>query len=251
MLRKNRTMDNILKNLKNDEENDVLILEYAVEEDDCLLPQTDDYLDMDKQYKQIMFFYESGVRQLTAKLEILKQEFQFCNDRNPIETVKSRIKSQESILRKMEKRGLPLTISSMMQNIHDIAGIRVICPFITDVYQVARLLISQEDVELIRIKDYIREPKENGYRSLHMIITVEVRFSDRKRKVPVEIQLRTIAMNFWASTEHQLRYKKDRDFTEEMHRQLKECADIMADADAKMQKLAENLNISDTEDLYW
>ncbi len=244
-------MDNILKNLKNDEKNDILILEYAVEEDDRLLPQADDYLDMDKQYKQIMFFYESGVRQLTAKLEILKQEFQFCNDRNPIETVKSRIKSQESILRKMEKRCLPLTISSMMNNIHDIAGIRVICPFITDVYQVARLLISQEDVELIRIKDYIREPKENGYRSLHMIVTVEVRFSDRKRKVPVEIQLRTIAMNFWASTEHQLRYKKDREFTEEMHQQLKECADIMANADEKMQKLAENLKLSDTEDLYW
>ena len=116
-------MDNILENLKNDEKNDILILEYAVEEEDRLLPQADDYLDMDKQYKQIMFFYESGVRQLTAKLEILKQEFQFCNDRNPIETVKSRIKSQESILRKMEKRCLPLTISSMMNNIHDIAGI--------------------------------------------------------------------------------------------------------------------------------
>ena len=242
--------DNILKNLKNDEETEIIITGLEKEQD-LLLPQAGDYLDMEKQYKQIMFFYEAGINQITAKLEILNKEFQFCNDRNPIENVKSRIKSQESILRKMQKQGLPLTFSCMMNNIRDIAGIRVICPFITDVYQVARLLISQPDVELIQIKDYIREPKENGYRSLHMIVTVEVHFSDRRRKVPVEIQLRTIAMNFWASTEHQLRYKKDRCFTPEMHRQLKECADIMAEADEKMQELAQNLNVSDAENLYW
>ena len=238
--------ENPEENEKNEEE--ILHVEYEIGEDDRLLPQSGDLLDLDKQYRQIMFFYESGVRQLTAKLEILKQEFQFCNDRNPIENVKSRIKSQESILRKMQKRGLPLTISSMMNHIYDIAGIRVICPFITDVYQVARLLVTQEDVELIRVKDYIREPKENGYRSLHMIVTVEVRFSDGKRKVPIEIQLRTIAMNFWASTEHQLRYKKDRDFSPEMHAQLKECAELMAKADEEMQKLAQNLNLSGSED---
>ena len=242
--------DNILKNLKNDEETEIIITGLEKEQD-LLLPQAGDYLDMEKQYKQIMFFYEAGINQITAKLEILNKEFQFCNDRNPIENVKSRIKSQESILRKMQKQGLPLTFSCMMNNIRDIAGIRVICPFITDVYQVARLLISQPDVELIQIKDYIREPKENGYRSLHMIVTVEVHFSDRRRKVPVEIQLRTIAMNFWASTEHQLRYKKDRCFTPVMHQQLKECADIMAEADEKMQELAQNLNVSDAENLYW
>lgn len=244
-------MNNILKNLKNNEEDDAVILKVDMEEEDLLLPQANDYLDMEKQYKQIMFFYESGIKQLLVKLDILNKEFQFCNDRNPIENVKSRIKSQESILKKMEKQGLPLTVSCMMNNIRDIAGIRVICPFITDVYQVARLLISQSDVELLQIKDYIREPKENGYRSLHMIVAVDVKFSDRKRRVPVEIQLRTIAMNFWASTEHQLRYKKERTFTEEMHCQLKECADIMAKADEKMQKLAENLNVSDVDDWYW
>ena len=151
----------------------------------------------------------------------------------------------------MEKQGLPLTFDNMMNYIHDVAGIRVICPFITDVYQIARLLISQPDVELVKSKDYIREPKENGYRSLHLIVMVEVHFSDRNRKVPVEIQLRTIAMNFWASTEHQLRYKKERDFSEEIHRQLKECADIMAQADQRMQKLAENLEVSDAQDLVW
>lgn len=242
-------MDSILKNVRN--ERDTITIQVTGGTEELLLPQTTDYLDMEKQYKQIMFFYEAGIKQVMAKLEILNKEFQFSNDRNPIENIKSRIKSQESILRKMEKRGLPRTFSCMMNNIRDIAGIRVICPFITDVYQVARLLISQEDVELLQIKDYIREPKENGYRSLHMIVMVEVNFSDRKRSVPVEIQLRTIAMNFWASTEHQLRYKKERSFTEEMHHQLKECADIMAEADQKMQKLAENLSVSDTDDMYW
>lgn len=241
---------NVFKNLKNNEEKNLFITGFESDED-VMLPQANDYLDMEKQYKQIMFFYESGIRQITAKLDILNKEFQFCNDRNPIENVKSRIKTQESIIRKMEKKGLPLTFSCMMNHIHDIAGIRIICPFITDVYQVARLLISQPDVELVEIKDYIRNPKKNGYRSLHMIVSVEVRFSDMVRKVMVEIQLRTIAMNFWASTEHQLRYKKERIFTEEVHKQLKECADIMAQADEKMQKLAENLNISDTENLYW
>jgi len=242
--------ENILKNLKNYEEAEIVVTGF-VEQQDLQLPQMSDYLDIEKQYKQMMFFYEAGVHQITAKLEILNREFQFCNDRNPIENVKSRIKSQESILRKMKKKGMPMTFSCMMNNIKDIAGIRVICPFITDVYQIARLLISQPDIELLEIKDYIREPKENGYRSLHMIVTVNVHFSDMERKVPVEIQLRTIAMNFWASTEHQLRYKKDRLFTEEMHQQLKECADIMAQADEKMQQLAENLNVSDAESMYW
>lgn len=245
-------MTNILKNLKNKQDENSGILEVSMEvEEDILLPKAGDYLDMDNQYKQIMFFYESGVRQMMAKLDILNREFQLCNDRNPINNIKSRIKSAESILRKMEKQGLPLTFSNMMNHIRDIAGVRVVCPFITDVYQVARLLIGQRDVELMQIKDYIREPKENGYRSLHVIVSVEVNFSDRIRKVPVEIQLRTIAMNFWASTEHQLRYKKDRPFTEEINQQLKECAGLMAQADEMMQKLAENLKVSDADDLLW
>lgn len=244
-------MINFLKNVKNREEDAISISVSAEVEEGLILSKAGAYLDMAKHYKQIMLFYESGIRQLTAKLEILNKEFQLCNDRNPIENVKSRIKAQESILRKMEKQGLPLTFDNMMNYIHDVAGIRVICPFITDVYQIARLLISQPDVELVQIKDYIREPKKNGYRSLHLIVMVEVHFSDRKRKVPVEIQLRTIAMNFWASTEHQLRYKKERDFSDEIHQQLKECADIMAEADQRMQKLAENLEVSDAEDLFW
>lgn len=236
-------MDNILKQLP-DEENEISELDIAEtvdKEQDLFLPQVSDYLDMEKQYRQLMFFYEAGIEHVTSKLEILNKEFQYCYDRNPIENVKSRIKSQDSILKKMKKKGLPLTISNMMKNIHDIAGIRVVCPFITDVYQVTRMLLNQTDVELIQMKDYIKHPKENGYRSLHLIVMVEVFFSDRKRKVPVEIQLRTIAMNFWASTEHQLRYKKEYEFTEEMHQQLKHCSELMAEADQQMQKLAEKL----------
>ena len=212
------------------------------ETEEILLPQMSNYLDLEKQYSKLMFVYEAAIRQMTTKLEILNREFEQCNDRNPIENIKSRIKSQESILQKMKKRGLPSTVSSMTNNIFDIAGIRVICPFITDVYQVARMLLSQTDVELVRVKDYIKNPKDNGYRSLHLIVKIEVFFSDARRKVPVEIQLRTIAMNFWASTEHQLRYKKDKEITPAMHERLKACAELMADADYQMQKLAEEIH---------
>ena len=212
------------------------------EEERVLVPQVSDFLDLDRQYRQLMFLYEDAIGQMEARLEILNKEFQFSNDRNPIEDIKSRIKSKESIMNKLSKKGLPMTVSAMTHNILDIAGIRVVCPFISDVYQVARMILRQKDVELLMIKDYIRDPKENGYRSLHLIVQVEVPFSEQTRKVPVEIQIRTIAMNFWASTEHQLRYKKERQFTEEMQQQLKYCADIMAEADMKMQEIAGEFN---------
>lgn len=211
-------------------------IEYTKE--DILLPQTRDFLDLDKQYNRLMFLYEAAIGELSARLDILNKEFQFGNDRNPIENVKSRIKSKESILHKLAKKGLPMTVSAMTNNIMDIAGIRVVCPFISDVYQVARMILRQKDIDLLIIKDYIKEPKENGYRSLHLIVQVDVSFSEDTRKIPVEIQIRTIAMNFWASTEHQLRYKKDRIFTDEMQKELRYCADIMAEADIKMQDIA-------------
>lgn len=203
-----------------------------------LLPQARDYLDIDRQYRELMFPYEAAIAQMEARLNILTREFQFSNDRNPIDDVKSRIKPKESILQKLSKRGFPLTISSMKNNLYDIAGIRVICTFISDVYYVAQMILRQKDVEMLLIKDYIREPKENGYRSLHLIILVNVSFVEQTKKIPVEIQIRTIAMNFWASTEHQLRYKRERIFTNEMQRQLKHCADLMAEADFRMQQIA-------------
>lgn len=203
-----------------------------------LLPQARDYLDIDRQYRELMFPYEAAIAQMEARLNILTREFQFSNDRNPIDDVKSRIKPKESILQKLSKRGFPLTISSMKNNLYDIAGIRVICTFISDVYYIAQMILRQKDVEMLLIKDYIRVPKENGYRSLHLIILVNVSFVEQTKKIPVEIQIRTIAMNFWASTEHQLRYKKERIFTNEMQRQLKHCADLMAEADFRMQQIA-------------
>ncbi len=207
------------------------------------LPQTVDYLDIDRQYRQLMFIHEAAIEQVTAKLNILQGEFQFSNDRNPISTIQSRIKSKDSILYKMKKKGLPLTVSALLNNIHDIAGVRVICPFIEDVYYVARMLTRQPDIEIIEVKDYIREPKENGYRSLHLIVRDHVIFSNTSRDVPVEIQIRTIAMDFWASTEHQLRYKKETSFTQKAQDKLKHCADLMAEADREIQELAGDFDL--------
>lgn len=212
-----------------------------LEETNFSLPQTVDYLDMERQYRQLMYLHEAAIQQITAKLNILKGEFQFSNDRNPISSISSRIKSKESIIYKMQKKGLPMTASALLANVHDIAGVRVVCPFIEDVYYVARMLVKQHDIEVIEVKDYIRQPKENGYRSLHLIVTVQVYFSETTKNIPVEIQIRTIAMDFWASTEHQLRYKKDREFTEEAQRKLKHCADLMALADEEMQEIAGNV----------
>lgn len=214
------------------------VVEYSNTNDETFLPQMIDMLDMDREYRMLMYIHEAAVEKVTAQLNILKGEFQFSNDRNPISSISSRIKSRESIIYKMKKKGLPMTVSALINNIHDIAGVRVVCPFIEDVYYVARMLVKQHDVEVLEVKDYIREPKENGYRSLHVIITVEVDFAEASRKVPVEIQIRTIAMDFWASTEHQLRYKKDKEFTQEVQDKLKNCADIMAKADQQMQEIA-------------
>lgn len=236
-------MADILSRIKNKDSELVELVEVVEEESEeqILLPAVNELQTVDAQYRQIMFFYESGIEQITAKLQILNNEFKFCNDRNPIENIKSRVKSLESIVAKMQKKGLPLTVNCMMKSLHDIAGIRVICPFISDVYHVANMLINQKDVEVVRVKDYIKNPKENGYRSLHMIVLVDVYFSDHKSQVPVELQFRTIAMNFWASLEHQLRYKKNRDFTEDMQKELKECSEIISEADTRMQKLANQI----------
>ena len=219
------------------------VVEYNNTNDETFLPQMIDMLDMDREYRMLMYIHEAAVEKVTAQINILKGEFQFSNDRNPISSISSRIKSRESIIYKMKKKGLPMTVSALINNIHDIAGVRVVCPFIEDVYYVARMLVKQHDVEVIEVKDYIREPKENGYRSLHVIITVEVDFAEASRKVPVEIQIRTIAMDFWASTEHQLRYKKDKEFTQEVQDKLKNCADIMAKADQQMQEIAGDFNL--------
>jgi len=202
------------------------------------LSTVSDVLDMEKQYAKLMYIHEAAIEQITAKLNILKGEFKFSNDRNPIASISGRVKTKESILYKMQKKGLPMTITAMTENIYDIAGVRVTCPFIEDVYYVARMLTRQMDIDIIQVKDYIREPKENGYRSLHLIVNTNVYFANTARKVPVEIQIRTIAMDFWASTEHQLRYKKNYCLSDESQQKLKHCAELMAQADLEIQEIA-------------
>jgi putative GTP pyrophosphokinase len=213
-------------------------------DEEIYLPNTIDYLDIERQYKQLMFLHEAAIEQVTAKLNILKGEFQFSNDRNPISSISSRIKSKESIIYKMEKKGAPFTFSALTENVRDIAGVRVICPFIEDVYYVARMLVRQPDIEIIEVKDYIRNPKENGYRSLHLIVKNNVTFSSVSKEVTVEIQIRTIAMDFWACTEHQLRYKKDKEFSLEAQNKLKYCAELMAEADKEIQNLAGDFDLN-------
>lgn len=234
-------MSEFLRRIRNRKNEEVEIIETVEEQEDLLLPVINENQDLQSQYDQIMFFYESGINQITAKLQILNNEFMFSNDRNPIENIKSRVKSLESITNKMVSKGIPLTMNYMVKNLHDIAGVRVICPFISDVYNVANMLVNQGDVVVMKIKDYIKNPKPNGYRSLHMIVMVDVYFSDHKSQVPVEIQIRTIAMNSWASLEHQLRYKKNREFTDDMKKELKVCSELMSEADLRMQELAKKI----------
>ena len=169
-------------------------------------------------------------------------ELSGTSEHNPIETIQSRIKRPYSIARKLSKRGLPVAVESIAENLNDVAGIRVICPFISDIYAVSEMLQKQDDVRLIACKDYIQNPKSNGYRSLHLIIEIPVFFSTGKENIRVEIQIRTVAMDFWASLEHQIRYKNDSPVVRQLADELKECADIIAQTDVKMQELRERIS---------
>lgn len=159
--------------------------------------------------RQLMSYYTCAMMELETKLKVLNQEFSLNYDKNPIDSIESRIKSKAGIARKLRKHGLPLTLEAVEQNISDIAGLRVICSFPEDVYLVEKCLLAQDDIRLIRRKDYIRHPKPSGYRSLHLIVEVPIFLADQKKWVRAEIQLRTMAMDFWASLEHKLRYKKN------------------------------------------
>jgi len=181
--------------------------------------------------------YMSAIREISTKLEILNDEFKYSKDRNPIHEIKSRIKTPVSIYQKLVERGHDLSVESARKNLTDIAGIRVICSYIDDIYLIADLLTSQADVGVIRRTDYIKDPKPNGYQSLHLIVTIPVFLSDRTEVVNVEVQIRTIAMDFWASLEHELTYKLASRKTEDVLKELKECADIISSTDNRMQNL--------------
>lgn len=189
------------------------------------------------EFARLMTYYRCAMMEIETKFNVLNEEYSLAYDRNPINSIKTRLKSFPSIKEKLERKGVSDSIESIEQNLNDIAGVRVICSFPEDVYELANALLKQDDIELIEKKDYIKNPKPNGYRSLHIIVGIPIFLAHEKRIMKVEIQLRTIAMDFWASLEHQLRYKKDTTFTKEMANELLECAEMSAKLDNKMDIL--------------
>ena len=188
-------------------------------------------------FMQMMMEYRCAMEEIATKLRNLNDEFALLYDRNPFETIKTRIKRPVSILEKMKRRGFPVTIENMRRELSDIAGVRVICSFQEDIYTLADLLLEQDDIRLIQKKDYIEHPKPNGYRSFHLIVEVPVFLSCGKIMRRVEIQFRTIAMDFWASLDHKLRYKKNLKHGESIAAELKDCADAISRIDGKMQDI--------------
>ncbi|MBQ8932624.1 MAG: GTP pyrophosphokinase family protein [Ruminiclostridium sp.] len=196
-----------------------------------------DLQQMYNQYSTLMAYFRCAIMEIQTKFNVLNEEFSLQHDRNPINSIQSRLKSIESISRKLNNKGIPLTISNIEENLSDVAGVRVVCAFTSDVYLLAKALLAQDDIKLVSIKDYIKNPKPNGYRSLHLIVTVPIFLVREKRIMTVEIQLRTIAMDSWAALEHQLKYKKDNEFTDDMIKELYHCAKISSELDEKMDKL--------------
>ena len=196
------------------------------------------------EFQELMMMYSCAIREMRTKLEVLNDELSVHHQRNPIEFITSRVKKPLSIVEKLHRYGVPVSVESVEKNLNDVAGVRVICSFIDDIYTVADMLLRQDDITLIKKKDYIEHPKDNGYRSLHLIIEIPVFFSNQKKNMRVEVQIRTIAMDFWASVEHQLKYKQnieDVENTDELSAELKECADIIAQTDARMQAIKDKI----------
>lgn len=188
-------------------------------------------------YTTLMAYYRCAIMEVETKFNVLNEELSIRYDRNPIETVKSRLKKPRSIGEKLERLGIEVSVENIEKHLNDVAGVRVICSFPEDVYMLSDALLSQDDIRLIAKKDYIQSPKPNGYRSLHLIIGIPIFLAKEKREMKVEIQLRTIAMDFWASLEHRLNYKKDGKLTEFMAQELFECAEMSAKLDERMQNL--------------
>lgn len=194
-------------------------------------------------FTELMMMYRCAIREVQTKLEVLNDEFKIRRKRNPIDSIKARIKSPISIFEKLERRGLELSIDSITTNLNDVAGVRVVCPFISDIYEVAHTLVTQDDIEVLEVKDYIKNPKPNGYRSLHYVIIIPIFLSTGKEYMKVEVQIRTIAMNFWASLEHQMHYKKfDNEEMPDIVNELTLCADNIYSTDVRMQELREDIH---------
>lgn len=199
-------------------------------------------------WKEVILIYSSALKMISTRLEILNDEFHHVHRYNPIEHIKSRIKTSESIVKKLKKHGYESTIQNMIEHVNDIAGIRVICSFTSDIYQIAEMLGNQSDIKVISIKDYITNPKPSGYKSYHMLVTVPVYLSDRIVDTKVEIQIRTVAMDFWASLEHKINYKFEGNAPVYIKNELVECAKMISELDRRMLSLNEEVQAFSTKE---
>ena len=194
-------------------------------------------IDEAEPFMHLMMQYRCAMLEVTTKLEVLNNELSMQNNSNPFESIKCRLKTPESIVEKMQRRGIEFSVKNVEENLTDIAGVRVICSFISDIYRLADCLASQDDIIVVARKDYIKQPKENGYRSLHLILDVPIFLTNEKKHMKVEVQFRTIAMDFWASLDHKVEYKKKIQDSEEIANELRECAKIISEVDTRMENI--------------
>lgn len=229
--------DNGVRQMRNNE----LRAPAAIDTD--IIPSDGEHVfDDEARYQEVMLRYHCAILEMRTKLEVLSRDLEARYRRNPIEFIETRLKKPSSIARKLQRFGLEVTVDNMISRLSDIAGLRVLCAYIDDIYEIARMLARQQDVNVITVKDYIKSPKSNGYRSYHMIVEIPVYFSDQVLPVRCEIQIRTIAMDFWATLDHDMQYKKQVEDAEEIMRELKECADIIHNTDEKMMRLRERIH---------
>ena len=209
---------------------------------DIIPADTEQIFEESVRYQEVMVRYHCAILEMRTKLDVLSKDMAVRYRRNPIELIESRLKKPSSIARKLRGDGHAVTIDNMMQYVSDIAGLRVLCAYIDDIYEIARMLARQQDVKIINVKDYIKHPKDNGHRSYHMIVEIPVYFSDEVRPVRCEIQIRTIAMDFWATLDHDMQYKKEVEDAEQIMKELRECAEIIHQTDEKMMRLRERIH---------
>ena len=199
------------------------------------------------EYRELRMMYSCAIKEVRTKFDVLNSEFNVRYQRNPISSITSRLKSSTSIMEKLARLNVPFSVDNVNEHLHDVAGIRVICSYVDDIYRLAHALAKQDDITVLNFKDYIKNPKPNGYRSYHMIVSVPVFFSDQTRDMKVEVQIRTIAMDFWASLEHQLKYKKEVPDQQEIVDQLTVCATQIAQVDEKMYELRKRIELAEDE----
>ena len=209
----------------------------------------EEFLESTIPFQKLMMQYRCAMLEVQTKFEVINNELSLYGDRNPIEFIKSRIKRPVSIMEKLKRKGFEISIDSIQNNIYDIAGIRVVCSFPEDIYRLAEKICMQDDIKLLNKKDYIKNPKSNGYRSLHLILEVPVFFTEEKKRLPVEVQLRTIAMDFWASIEHKLRYKKNlpESVSADISESLRKCSEEINEMDFRMQAINRWIELSKVE----